>query len=201
MSLVADQLDIIKSEPGLGRRNRICGRHCPCIYQIRVDHDHSDDCAQKYVASEYPGGAYSDQDRQEYERRVAEQMDDGIRAGIRHIREHIAQSFQQAHQKAAGNDRRYDRHEYVSQRLDQPFKNILLGSRRLLDFFLRCSRNSCRGYEFLIYFIYHAGAEDDLQLSGCFKDTFHAFDLFQFLFAASSIVADHQAKSCGTVGG
>src|SRR5699024_2350001 len=96
VSLVAHQIDIIQSEPcgGSGDLGRIHASYAPGIQKIRMDHNHTDDGAQEKVASKSPGGTDGDQNGQEYESRVAEQMDDRIGSGFRHGRPYIGQTFQ-----------------------------------------------------------------------------------------------------------
>ena len=203
MSLVAHQIDVIQSEPR-GSGGDVSGIHAgyaPGIQKIGMNHNHTDDGAQEKVASKSPGGTDGDQNGQEYESRVAEQMDDRIGSGFRHGRPYIGQTFQQSHKKSAGDDGRNNGNKNITQRLDGTLKRILLFGCRLLHFVFAGLADAGQFDELVVNLIDRAGTEDDLKLSCRFKHSFYSFDILQGFFAALFVVCDHQAQSGGTVCG
>ena len=203
MSLVAHQIDIIQSEPcgGSGDLGRIHASYAPGIQKIRMNHNHTDDGAQEKVASKSPGGTDGDQNGQEYEGRVAEQMNDGISSGFRHGRPYVGQTLQKTHEKSAGDDGGNNGYENIAQRFDGPFEWILFFGCRLFHLVFAGFADAGQFDEFIVNLVDRAGTKDDLQLSGCFKHPLYSIDIFQRFFAALFIVRDHQTQSGGAVCG
>ncbi len=54
MALITGKVNVIEAKPYGGGGNRLGSSHCPCIQQIRMDHDHTDHGSQKRIAAEKP---------------------------------------------------------------------------------------------------------------------------------------------------
>ena len=61
-------------------------------------------------------------------------------------------------------------------------EDILLGSSRLFYLFLAGFCDACHRDKFIIYLVYYAGAQDDLELAGSFKDAFYTINIFNDFF-------------------
>ena len=97
MSLVTHQVNLVQSEPGIRRWDGFRAGHAPGIEQIRMNHNHAHYCAQKQISAENPRRTDGDEHRQEHESGIAEQMQDGISAGLGHGRINLAEAFQKSH--------------------------------------------------------------------------------------------------------
>ena len=80
MALITGKVNVIEAKPYGGGGNRLGSRHCPCIQQIRMDHNHTDHGSQKPIAAENLCRTERDQDRKEGKCRTAHQMKNRIGA-------------------------------------------------------------------------------------------------------------------------
>ena len=70
MSLIAHQVYSVKAKPDRKSLFHTLGRYRPGVLQIRMNHHHTDDCAQIGISAEYLGRAVRNQNGQEGIRRV-----------------------------------------------------------------------------------------------------------------------------------
>ena len=199
MSLIADKLDLIQPEPCIQFRNAFCPYNTPCIHQIRMDHNHPDNCTKIQVSAKYLCRADRDQDRQKNKCRIRKQVKDRICTGLLHCRINLTKSFQNPHQQTARYDRRNDRNKYISQCLYCTPPKTRLYTCCLSDFFPG-SRADARDLDkFVVNLVDRSRPENNLQLSGREKDALHTVDCFDCFLAALVIVSDDQTQSCRTV--
>ena len=199
MALISDHINLVKSE-----EHRLLQMHafcCDCIsvLQRRVNHNHTDNRAQIRVGPECLCRGKGDQDLQECICRVAEQIGEYIdrTAGIhgnKSVIDHEIQRVHNSHQETAGNDRRDNGHENISQQFDGPHKYILLLSRRLLGLCLGAGCNACNGYKLVKHLVYSSGAQNNLELAGGLEHAFYPFHIFQRFFVCFAVVGNNKTK-------
>ena len=182
MPLISDHINRVKSKPYfLSCFNTFCG-NCPCILQIWMNHDHTDNCTQIRVCTKHFSTAVCDEDWQERICRITEKLCKCINrtAGIniqKSIVYHEVQCFHNSHQETACNNCRNDRHKNISKCLDQSLHRIGPGSRNFFQLFFTALRNSCNPDELIIYFINYTCSQNDLHLSLRKENTFYAFNV------------------------
>ena len=178
--------------------------HRPCVLQIRMYHNHADDAAEERIGAEYLRTGETDQNRKEYIRGVGEhirqykQRTVGGQIQISAV-DHKVQRLHDAHQETGGDNRRDDRNKDVAERLDKPLERISLLRRGRLDLVLAHRLNARLLDKLLVHLVDHAGAEDDLQLTGCLKHALRAVDILQLRLAYLAVVRDDQTQSRRTV--
>ena len=178
--------------------------HRPCVLQIRMHHNHADDAAEERIGAEYLRAGETDQNRKEHIRGVGEHVRQhkqravGGQIQISAV-DHEVQRLHDAHQETGGDDRRNNRDKDVAERLDKPLERISLLRRGRLDLVLGHRLNARLRDKLLIYLVDHAGAEDDLQLTGRLKHALCAVDILQRRFLNLAVVRDHQTQSGRTV--
>ena len=52
MALVTGKINVIETKPHGSSWNRLGSRHGPCVKEVRMDHDHTDNGSQKWIAAE-----------------------------------------------------------------------------------------------------------------------------------------------------
>ena len=141
VSLVTHHIHMVKPEPyGLGPEHPFCC-HCPCILQVGMNHNHTDDCTQKGIPAKSPGRAERNQNRQKGIGRIGKQVGKNIdRAGGIDIQkpvvDHKVESLHDSHEKTAGHNRRDNGDKNITQGFDCPLEQILFGGGCRLHLFL-----------------------------------------------------------------
>ena len=175
--------------------SRIHRCYRPCVDKVRVDHDHTDDCAQENISSEYSCRRYCDQDRQEGKCCVCKQVKDPIPVASCKCRHCLTKCLYQSHHKTRCYDCRKDRYKNISQCLDHPLEYRLFRCRCCLHFFFGRCGHSADLEEFIVYLIYCAGSDDELKLSVVTENTFHTIDVLKFLHIDLAVVYRYQTQS------
>ena len=204
MSLITNHVNRIKSKPYfLSCLNPFCC-NCPCILQVWMNHDHTDNRTQIWISTKHFCTAVCDQDWQECVRRITEKLRKSINraAGI-NIQEtivyHEIQRFHDSHKETTCNNSRNDRHKNISKSLNQSLYRICSGSCNFLQILLAALGNSCNLDELIIYFIHNTGSQNDLHLSLCKENAFNAFNVLNIFLVCLRVVTNNQSKTCGTM--
>ena len=206
MSLISYHVNVIKTEEHrLGLENAVCS-HSIGILERRVDHNHADNRSQIRIGSKRLRRRKSDEDLQEGISRIAEQTGKYINrtAGVhvdKAVIDHKIQRIHDPHKKTAGHDRRYNGYENIPQKLNGPHKYILLFGSSLLSFCLCACSNACNGYKLIKHFIDRSCSQNNLKLSGSFKNSFYSLNIFQSSFISLIVIGNNQTEPCCTVGG
>ena len=204
MSLITNHIDRVQAKPYfLCRLNTLCC-HGPCILQIRMDHDHTDNCTKIWIRTKYFCSTVCNQDRQECVCGITKQLRKHINgtAGIdvdKVVVYHKIQGFHDTHKETAGYDCRDDRYKDISQCLDQSLQRICFRCRYLFQLIFACLRNTCNLDKLIINLIYNTCSENDLHLSLCKEHTLYAVNIFHIIFVRFCIVCDYQSQSGCTV--
>ena len=182
MPLISDHINRVKSKPYfLSCFNTFCG-NCPCILEIRMNHDHTDNCTQIRVCTKHFSTAVCDEDWQERICRITEKLCKCINrtASIniqKSIVYHEVQCFHNSHQETACNNCRNNGDKNISQCLDQPLCRVCLGSCHLLQLILAALGNSGNLNKFIVYLIDNSCSQNDLHLSLRKENTFYTFNV------------------------
>ena len=207
MSLVTDHIDLIKPEEyGLCllyafRRYRVG------ILQGRVDHDHTDDCAQIGIGPERFCRRERDQYLEECISRVAEQIckyiDGTARVHVnKSIVDHEVQGVHDPHEETTRHDGRDDRYKDIPQKLDRPHKYVLLLCRRLFCLGLGACRDPCDRDKLIEHLIDSPCSQDDLKLSGCLKYSLHSLNIFYGCLVSLAVIRNVKTEpGCTVCGG
>ena len=167
VTLIADQRNFIQStEYRLHGLNAVCCDR-PCVLQVGVNHNHTDNRTEVGVTAEYLGCRVRNQDGQEGVRRVGKQRCKHIdrTAGInvcKTVVVHKVQGIHDTHEEARSNDCRDDGNEDIAQGLDEPLEPVALLCCGSLDVFLAACRDAALLDESVKHLVYNACAEDDL---------------------------------------
>ena len=206
MALISYHINVIEAEEHrLGLENAVCS-HGIGILERRIDHDHTDNRSQIGVGSKGLSRGESDEDLQEGISCIAEQTGKYINrtAGIhvdKTVVDHKIQRIHDPHQETAGNDSRYDGYENISQKFNGSHKHILLFGSGCLGLCFRTGGNACNGNKLIKYFIDSSCSQNDLKLSGSFKNSFYSLDIFQSSLICLIVIGNNQTEPCRTVGG
>ena len=171
----------------------------PCIDQVRMDHDHTDNCAQENISAKYPCRRYCDKDRQECKCRVCKKIQDAVPVTSCKCRHSLAKCLHKSHHQTGCHDCRKDRNKHISQCLDHPFKYRLLRCSRSLHFFLGSGCHSADLKELLINFIDCSCSDDKLKLSVIAENALHSIDILQLLHVDLTVVHSYQTEPGSTV--
>ncbi len=197
MPLIAHQVYLIQSKPHALGLLYTFRRHRPCILQIRVDHQHTDDSAQIGIAAKDFRRAIGDQDRQEHISGIGKQIGkykDGAR-GVdiqEPIIHHKVQSFHNTHQKTAGYDGWDNRNKDISQGLDRPLIDGLFGSCSRFGILFAGRRQTRDGKKLVVHFVDGSRSQDNLKLTRRTEHAFYPVDVLHCFCVTLVIIHQHK---------
>ena len=204
MSLIPNHINRVKSKPYfLCCLNTFCC-NCPCILQIWMNHNHTDNRSQIRIRAKYFRTAVCNQNWQECVCRITEKLCKRINrtTGIdiqESIVNHEIQCFHNSHKETTCNDCRNDRNENITKSLNQSLYRICSGSCNLLQIFLTALRNSGNLNKFIVYLIDNSCSQNDLHLSLGKENAFNTFNILNIFLVSLRIITDNQSKTCGTM--
>ena len=203
VTLVARQVDFVKTEPDVGLRYRFsCFDHTgdrPRVDQVGMDHYHAYDRAEEDVAAEYARRRDSDEYGQEYECSVTEEVEDLICAGGCHFGTDLGHALEQTHDQTCRDDGGKDGNEYVAQRLYHAEGQGLFCGCRRLDVRLCGGCHAADGQELVINLVDGTCTEDDLQLTVRAEYALYAVDILEFFHVYLAVVVGDETQPGSTV--
>ena len=171
----------------------------PGVDERGVDHHDADDGAEENVAAEDAGGGDGDQNRQQSERGVRNQVQEGEPVALAEGGPEFRDGFDNTHHQTGGHDGGQDGDEHVAGGLEDLLPQGHAGGCGGLDIGLRGGGGAGDGEELVIDLVDGAGADDELELSVGLKHALDAVHVLQRFLVDLAVIRDNEPQSGGAV--
>ena len=213
LNLQTEKVPVLHRVGAFSTRQRCCD--VVAVHQGRGNHCGTHGQTEVGVTTEDLGGGEADQHGQESEGSCGEQVDDVCKVSPlgMHCNEALgtkdtlrSQHAVDCHQHTATDQHRDERHEDVSDGLDEAGNDITLLGGDFLEIILRCF-GCASGDEVLVYLVDVTGADDDLKLTSIEEAALEILVVVDCCLVYLVLILQYEAKagcavcSCNDVAG